>query len=153
MINKSKIIELVEEKLSPEQFLVDVSVSSGNVIHVEIDSEQGITISKCVEVSRHIEGSLDREEEDFELQVSSAGLGQAFKVYRQYLKSLEQEIEVTTRDGQKFRGVLTEVNEQGIEIESVSREKVEGSKKKELVTRTLRFEFDTIKEAKRIIKF
>ena len=69
------------------------------------------------------------------------------------MKSLEQEIEVTTRDGQKFRGVLTEVNEQGIEIESVSREKVEGSKKKELVTRTLRFEFDTIKEAKRIIKF
>ena len=73
------IITLIEEKLTEDQFIVEVEVSPANQISVQIDSENGISIDDCVAISRQIEGNLDREEEDFELQVSSAGLGQPFK--------------------------------------------------------------------------
>ena len=80
MIEKTKIQQLVEEKLDEDMFIVDVSVNERNVIHVFIDSFNGLTIDQCVAISRHVEHSLDRDEEDFELQVSSPGLTESFKV-------------------------------------------------------------------------
>ena len=88
MINRDLIIQLTEEKLKKDQFIVEVTVGQANRISVLLDSETGITIDDCIQVSRHIESNLDREAEDFELQVSSAGLGQPFKVHRQYIKNL-----------------------------------------------------------------
>ncbi len=73
MIDKEIIKKLVEEKLDDKMFLVDISVSERNVIHVFVDSYDGLTIEQCVTISRHVEHSFDREEEDFELQVSSPG--------------------------------------------------------------------------------
>lgn len=153
MIDKVKIAELVNEKLTSEQFLVDVTISSANVIHIMVDSDTGISINQIVEISRFVESNLDREVEDFELSVFSAGLTEPFRLVRQYKKNVGKEIEVFMLNGQKITGILTTVNDQGIDLEVTSKEKVEGSKKKELVTRIHHFEYSEIKEAKTILKF
>ncbi len=153
MIDKEKIVPLVDEKLNDGQFLVELSISVANVIHVIIDGIEGVNINKCVEVSRNIEHNLDRELEDFELQVSSAGLGQPFKVYRQFVKNENREIEVQTKEGAKFSGKMLNVGEQGFDLEVSKKEKVEGKKAKQLVTCIHHFSFEKIKEAKNIIKF
>jgi ribosome maturation factor RimP len=153
MIDRNKVIRLTEEKLKADQFIVDVTVSQANQVSVLLDSETGITIDDCVQLSRHIEGNLDREEEDFELQVSSAGLGQPFKVHRQYVKNLESEIEVVFTNGQKQSGILRQVDESGFDLEITKNEKVEGKKKKQPVTQKLRILFEEAKTVKNSIKF
>lgn len=153
MIDKKKIIELVEEKLTEDQFIVEIEVSPANQISVLVDSETGITIDHCIQISRQIEGSLDREEEDFELQVSSAGLGLPFKVHRQFIKNIDKEVEVVLNDGQKLEGVLKSVADESFELETSKREKVEGKKKKQLVVRLHQIAFEEAKTVKNIIKF
>ena len=153
MIDRGKIVQLTEEKLREDQFIVDLTVSQANQIIVLLDGENSLTIDDCIQISRHIESSLNRDEEDFELQVSSSGLGQPFKVYRQYVKNLGQEVQVVLKSGQKQEGRLKDVNESGFDLETSKNEKVEGKKKKQLVTRTCRFSFDEIKTVKNIIKF
>lgn len=153
MINKAKIAELVNEKLTDDQFLVDVTISAGNVIHIMVDSDSGISINQIVEISKHVDGSLDRDAEDFELSVFSAGLTEPFKLVRQYKKNEGKEIEVLLLNGQKLSGLLIGVNEQAIDLEVTTKEKLEGSKKKELVTKVHHLEYSEIKEAKKILKF
>ena len=153
MIDKVKIAELVNEKLTDDQFLVDVTVSSSNVIHVMVDSDTGISINQIVEISRFVEGNLDREVEDFELSVFSAGLSEPFRLVRQYKKNVGTEIDVLLVSGQKLTGVLAEADEHGINLEVTTKEKTEGSKRKELVIRVHRFDYQEIKEAKKILKF
>jgi ribosome maturation factor RimP len=153
MIDKVKIAELVNEKLTSDQFLVDVTVSSANIIHIMVDSDTGITINQIVEISRHVENNLDRETEDFELSVFSAGLTEPFRLVRQYKKNIGKEIEIFLLNGQKLAGILISAADQGIDLEVTTKEKVEGSKKKELVTRIHHFDYSEIKEAKTILKF
>jgi len=153
MIRKEKIEHLVGEKLTEDMFIVDLKISASNVISVLIDSFKGVDISTCVAISRHIENSLDREEEDFALEVSSAGLGQPFKVRKQYLKNVGREIEVITGEGVKFEGVLVEATDEGIKLDVTTKEKPEGSKKKIYVTRTHEFLYNQINSAKNIISF
>jgi len=153
MIDRKKIVQLIEEKLTDDQFIVDVEVSPANQISVLIDSEKGINIDHCVAISRQIEGNLDREIEDFELQVSSAGLGQPFKVFRQYTKNIGREVEVIFKDGQKLEGTLRNATDDGFELETAQKENVEGRKKKELVTRSHQISFEEVKTVKNIIKF
>jgi len=153
MIDKVKIAELVNEKLTDDQFLVDVTVSSSNVIHVMVDSDTGISINQIVEISRFVEGNLDREVEDFELSVFSAGLSEPFRLVRQYKKNVGTEIDVLLVSGQKLSGLITNADEQGINLEVTTKEKTEGSKKKELVTRVHKFDYQEIKEAKKVLKF
>ncbi|HCY43593.1 MAG TPA: ribosome assembly cofactor RimP [Prolixibacteraceae bacterium] len=153
MIDKAKIAELVNEKLTDDQFLVDVTISAGNVIHIMVDSDNGISINQIVEISKHVDGNLDREVEDFELSVFSAGLTEPFKLVRQYKKNEGKEIEVLLLNGQKLSGLLIGVDEQAIDLEVTTKEKPEGSKKKELVTKVHHLEYSEIKEAKKILKF
>jgi ribosome maturation factor RimP len=153
MIDKTKVLKLVEEKLEENMFLVDVSVSKSNVIHVFIDSFEGMTIEKCIEISRHVEHSFDREEEDFELQVSSPGLTESFKVKEQYIKYNGREVEVLTSDDVALTGIISEVNDEGITLETSKREKVEGHKKKQLIEKKHSLKFDEIKSAKAVISF
>lgn len=153
MIDKLKIAELVNEKLTEDQFLVDVTVSASNVIHVMVDSDTGISINQIVEISRFIEGNLDREVEDFELSVFSAGLSEPFTLVRQYKKNAGTEVEVLLTNGQKLSGLLLTVAEDAIELEVTTKEKTEGSKKKELVTRAHHIAYSEIKETKKILKF
>lgn len=153
MIDKTKIAELVNEMLADDQFLVDVTVSPTNVIHVMVDSDNGISINQIVEISRYVEGKLDRDVEDFELSVFSAGLTEPFRLVRQYKKNIGKEIGLVLANGQRLTGMLLAANDQGIELETASKEKMEGSKKKELVKRIHQFQYSEIKEAKTILKF
>lgn len=153
MIDKVKIAELVNEKLTEDQFLVDVKVSSSNVIDIMVDSDTGISINQIVEISRFIESNLDREVEDFELSVFSAGLSEPLSLVRQYKKNIDKEIEVLLTSGQKLTGILIKADDQGIDLEVTTKEKPEGSKKKELVTRVHSLAYPEIKEAKKVLKF
>ena len=153
MIEKAIIAAIVNEKLTEDQFLVDVTISSSNVIHVMVDSDSGISINQIVEISRYIEDKLDREVEDFELSVFSAGLSEPFSLVRQYKKNLGTEIEVLLTNGQKLIGLMTKADDQGIDLEVTTKEKSEGSKKKELITRVHPIGYSEIKEAKKILKF
>lgn len=153
MIEKAAVAHIVNETLTEEQFLVDVTVSSNNEIQVMVDSDSGLSINQIVEISRYVESKLDREKEDFELSVFSAGLTEPFKLVRQYKKNLGKEIEVLLTNGQKLTGLLTEVAEQAISLEVTTKEKLEGSKKKELVKRVHQLGYSEIKEAKKILKF
>ncbi|MBL7967754.1 MAG: ribosome assembly cofactor RimP [Prolixibacteraceae bacterium] len=153
MIAKEKIATLAAEKLTGDQFLVDVTVSATNVIHIMVDSDTGISINQIVEISRYVESGLDREVEDFELSVFSAGLTEPFRLVRQYKKNMGNEIELLLVGGQKMTGFLKSADDQQMELEVTAKEKIEGSKKKELVTRVHCFSYSEVKEAKRIIKF
>jgi len=153
MIEKKKILDLVTEKLENEMFLVDLNVNSNNVIHVEIDSFTGLTIDQCVAISRHIESNLDRETEDFELQVSSPGADQPFKVKEQYIKNIGRQVEITLKDGSTVRGKLTSASESEITVEISAKEKVEGSNKRVVVARSNHIQLEEIEKARVIISF
>lgn len=146
---------MATDYLSDNQaYLVDVSVSLGNRIVITIDHEQGIGIQTCAALSRWIEKHLDRETEDFSLDVTSPGLDQPFKVFRQYVKNVGKEIDVKRVDGTRVAGILISADEQkGIVLEQRGREKVEGKKSKQLVVRQHELTMDQIKETKIVIKF
>jgi len=153
MIDKVKIAELVNEKLTDDQFLVDVTVSPSNVIDIMVDSDTGISINQIVEISRFVESNLDREVEDFELSVFSAGLSEPLRLLRQYKKNIDTEVDVLLTSGLKLTGILLKADDQGIDLEVTTKEKSEGSKKKELVTRVHTLGYPEIKETKKILKF
>lgn len=100
MIDKNVVTRIVEEWLEgKDYFLVDVTVTPDDKIVVEIDHAEGVWIDDCVDLSRYIESKLNREEEDYELEVGSAGIGQPFKVLQQYIIHIGKEVEVLGKDG------------------------------------------------------
>lgn len=154
MIRKEKIKSIIEGFVSEKDaFIVDIKVSSSNKINIEIDSVTGFSINDCVEVSRLVESSLDRDEEDFELEVSSAGLSEPFKVIQQYQKNIGEEVETITKEGKKIKGILSNIFEEGFEVEESKMVKVEGKKKKQNIIEKHKFSFDQIKSTKIVIKF
>ena len=142
---------MVEEKLSDTMFIVDVSVGPGNAISVIIDSDEGLSIDKCIDMSRHIEHQFDRETEDFSLEVSSPGLTQPFKVLRQYLKNLGKEIEIVTAKGDKITGILKSADEKNFIAEIANNIKIDGKKTVEI--KTVEFSHQDIKSVKPVIIF
>jgi ribosome maturation factor RimP len=117
MVKKDQIIKLAEQFLADsENYLIDVKVSSTNKIMVLIENDNHVSISDCIALSRHIEHSLDREQEDFELEVSSPGIDQPFKSIRQFKKYIGQEVDIKLRDGLKHQGKLVTANESAISI-------------------------------------
>jgi ribosome maturation factor RimP len=109
VIAREKIEDIAKEALKDTKiFLVDIIVSRGNVIQVFIDQNDGISLDDCALLHRSIEDQLDREQEDFELQVSSPGLGQPIRVFPQYLKALGQKLEIVLQDGDIIKGALLE---------------------------------------------
>lgn len=146
--------QLVEEWLEGKNyFLVDVTVSPGDRIVVEIDHAEGVWIEDCVELSRYIESKLNREDEDYELEVGSAGIGQPFKVLQQYYNHIDQEVEVLTKDGRKLSGVLKDVDEDKFVVAVQKKVKVEGAKRPKLVEEDETFTYDEIKYTKYLISF
>jgi ribosome maturation factor RimP len=133
-------------------FLVEKKVSSANQIEILIDSFDNISIKDCILLSRHIEFSLDRDENDFSLQVASAGLSEPFKVFMQYQKYVGSQVDVYVRGGQKVFGKLIEADiSKGIKLETKRTERV-GKKKKE-VLEELHLTFDQIDKTKLVISF
>ncbi len=154
MIDKNIVKEIVEEGLAnSDSFLVDVMVRPGNIIVVEIDNEEGIDIDECVALHRFIESKLDREVEDYELEVGSAGITQPFKVLRQYQKNIGNEVEVLSKDGRKLTGVLKDANEEFFTVGVLNKVKIEGEKRKKEVETDLNFKYEEIKHCKYLIRF
>ncbi len=154
MIDKQELQTLVEEGLAgTDCFLVDVQVNPGNVLVVEIDNEAGVDIDRCVELHRFIESKLDRDVEDYELEVGSAGITAPFKVLGQYKKNVGNEVEVLTKDGRKLAGVLASADEAQFVITITKKVKPENSKRKVEVEENLTFAYDEIKYTKYLIRF
>tara|TARA_B100001094_G_C18021767_1_gene715497 strand:+ start:254 stop:739 length:486 start_codon:yes stop_codon:yes gene_type:complete len=151
MILESKIKELVDIRIEGTKlFVVDIKISASNKIDVLIDGFDGVSISDCVDVSRGVEHNLDRENEDFSLEVSSAGLDSPFLVPQQYEKNLGREVKVYTQDGKKHEGKLTHVDGDKIEITYQEKVRIEGRKKKEWVTRVEEYFFESEKKEEKI---
>ena len=154
MIDKKIVSGIVNEWLEDKDyFLVDVSVSPDDKIVVEIDHAEGVWIDDCVELSRFIESKLDREEEDYELEVGSAGIGQPFKVLQQYLIHIGKDVEVLTREGKKLEGVLKDANEETMTVTVMKKVKLEGAKRPKLVEEDVTFKYEEIKYTKYLISF
>ena len=157
MISKKTVLKLIDERieeLANGLFVVDLTISATNVIHVEIDKHEGnVSVSDCMSVSRNVEHNLDREEEDFELHVSSAGLDKPFRVPAQFAKNIGREVKVVLLDGTKKTGELKSANTKELVLETTRNEKPEGKKKKELIVEHHVLPMDQIKETKIVISF
>lgn len=154
MIDKNVVQAIVNEWLEgKDYFMTDLSVSTDNRIVVEMDHEEGVWIEDCVELSRFIENRLDRESEDFELEVGSAGIGQPFKVLRQYEIHEGDRVEVLTADGKKLAGVLGNVTAEGFTLTVQEKVKGEGAKRPKLTDRELAFGYQDVKYTKYLIDF
>ena len=157
MISKENITALIDERirdLEKDLYVVELSISAKNVIRVEIDKVDGnVTVDECVSISRNIEHNLDREKEDFELHVSSAGLDKPFRHINQYKKNIGRMIQVKSIESGKLEGRLSNVDDKGITLIRSEKKRIEGRKKKEVVEEEFQFDFDQIKETKIVISF
>jgi len=154
MIDKQKVNELVEQWLEgKDYFLTDLTVTPDDCITVEIDHADGVWIEDCVQLSRFIEEHLNRDEEDYELEVGSAGLGQPFKVLRQWQNHVGKEVEIVTRDGRKLKGTLKAASADAVTL--VTRQKVtpEGKKRPVLQDVDIDLPMADIKSGRYIIDF
>jgi ribosome maturation factor RimP len=154
MVQKDSIIQCVNDYISTsDYYLVDVRVSTDNHIIVEIDSFEGVSLDYCIQLTRHIESVFDREVEDYELEVGSAGLTEPFKVLKQYEKNIGNEVEVLTKTGKKMTGILTQADSAEFTLEIEKTEKLEGAKRKVKVAEAIAFSYEDIKHTKYIIRF
>ncbi len=149
MIDKNFISELVDEFLKnhPDLFLVELKLSASGKIAVFLDGDQGVPVSKCVDLSRFIENKLDREQEDFELEVSSVGVSKPLIMPRQFIKNTGREIEFTTSTGEKIKATLLEADQQGIVVEKEIKKKKKTSSEKTLEQTIEKFNYQDIENA------
>lgn len=136
-----------------EYFLTDLSVSDDDRIVVEIDHKDGVWIDDCVELSKFIEDRLDRNDEDYELEVGSAGIGQPFKVRRQYENHVGDAVEVKTTGKEKLKGTLKAVNPEGITITVKVKFKPEGAKRAKIIDEDRNIAFADIATCQAVIDF
>ncbi len=154
MIDKSLIEQIVADGLKDtDMFPVEISVSPDNRIVVEVDSMTAVDIDSCVALNRAIEQALDRDKEDFELEVGSAGLTSPFKVKQQFDKNIGNEVEVLTRDGLKFTGTLVETTEEGFTVEVARKVKHEGAKRPVIEMQPETLAYGDAKTVKYVINF
>ena len=154
MIEKSELTKVIEAALEgSELFLVDVAVSRDNNIVVEIDSMDCVSIDDCAKLTKAIESHFDRDVEDYELEVGSAGLTSPFKVKRQYEKYIDEEVEILTKDGRKLKGTLKDATDDNFTVSITKKVKPEGAKRPVEVTEDETFNYDEIKYTKYLIQF
>ena len=154
-MNASVIIDAINDEIVARGcFIVDVSVSKDNDIILTIESEEGtIELDDCVSLSRYFETKFDRETEDYSLTVSSAGLDQPFKVFRQFVKAVGTKVEVLLKGGKKMVAVLEAADQESITLKYSAKEAVEGKKKKEIVEHVGRYTMDQVNAVRPYIEF
>ncbi len=154
MIDKNVVKKLVDEWLQDKDyFLVDIEISPDDRIVVEIDHADGVWIEDCVALSRYIEERLSRDDEDYELEVGSAGLGQPFKVPQQYINCIGKEVEVLDADGVKVKGILKAVDGNDFTVGVEEKVKIEGKKRPQKMEVEHNYQMDKVKYTKYIISF
>ena len=154
MIDKNIVRRLVDEWLEgKEYFLVDIQISPDSKVVVEIDHADGVWIEDCVELSKCIEENLSRDEEDYELEVGSAGLGQPFKVPQQYINFIGKEVEVLDHDGRKVSGILKSVDGNKFVVSVNEKVHVEGKKRPVKMDVDHEYDMNEVKYTKYLISF
>jgi hypothetical protein len=154
MIDKNIVRRLVDEWLEgKEYFLVDIQISPDSKVVVEIDHVDGVWIEDCVELSKFIEENLSRDEEDYELEVGSAGLGQPFKVPQQYINFIGKEVEVLDHDGRKVSGILKSVDGNKFVVSVNEKVHVEGKKRPVKMDVDHEYDMNEVKYTKYLISF
>ena len=154
-MNVSEIIDAISSEIVARNcFIVDVTISKDNDVEITIESENGcVELDDCVSVSRFFETKFDREKEDYSLTVTSAGLDQPFKEFKQYQKAVGSKVEVQLKGGRKLIATLSEADEESITLRYSAKEAVEGKKKKELVEHNDRFTMDQVNSVRPHIEF
>ena len=154
-MNVSEIKDALQSELVARGcFLVDVTVSKDNDIVVTIESEEGkIELDDCVALSRYFETQFDREKEDYALTMTSAGLDQPFKVFKQFAKAVGTKVEVQLKGGKKMVALLEAADEESVTLKYSVKEAVEGKKKMELVEHVDRFTLDQVNTVRPFIEF
>ena len=154
MIDKQLLTQTIEQAIEGSSiFIVDIKINPGNAIVVEIDSPENIDIDTCAAITRKIEAVFDRDAEDYELEVGSAGLTAPFKVKGQYLKNIGNEVEVLTRDGRKMQGTLVAVGDDDFTIEVAKKVKEPGAKRPSIIMEPITLEISNTKSVKYLINF
>ncbi len=151
---RNKVADLLQIFLdeNPNLFLIDLKITGDNNIRVLLDGDEGVTLEACIAASRQIEHNLNREEQDFSLEVSSAGIGSPLELPRQYNKNKGKVLEAITLEDEVFEGNLVEVNQLGITLEWKARELKPIGKGKVTVIKTKQLPFISIKKARVVIK-
>ncbi len=157
MIDTKKIVAQAEAHLEgTDMFVVECTCTPANEIELLIDSDTTLSIDACVALSRAIEAEYDRDTEDFQLTVASAGIGSPIKLLRQYPKLIGRSVEVLMLDGIKVIGELKDASEEGVTVAYQEKQVVEstsGKKKKQLVEVVGKYPFDQIKWVKEFLDF
>jgi ribosome maturation factor RimP len=157
MITKELVRKLAQERIDELDrglFIVSISISPKFVINLELDKFEGyVAIDDCVSVSRNVEHNLDREEQDFELHVSSAGLDKPLRVLPQFIKNIGRTVEVTTKDGKTLEGELLEASDEKLVMKTTRTEKSPETKKKVTIVEDSTLLMANIKETKIVISF
>ena len=154
-MKKSEIIDAISSEIVARGlYLIDVTISKDNDIEITIESEEGkVELEDCVAISRFFETQFDREQEDYALTVTSAGLDQPFKVLKQYIKTIGKKVEVQLKGGKKMVAVLEAADQDSITLKYSQKEAVEGKKKKEIVEHVDRFTMDQINAVRPFVEF
>ena len=155
MLSETTIKTLIANGLEerPDLFLIDLTLHSDNKISVVIDGDNGVTVEDCMLMSRAIEHNLDREEDDFSLDVASAGATSPLTNKRQYKKNIGRTLQVKAQPDLKIEGILSEVNDAEVTLEWETKEPKPVGKGKIKVKKQAKIMYDDILEAKVIIKF
>ncbi|WP_396138243.1 ribosome assembly cofactor RimP [Flavobacterium sp.] len=155
MTFKNKVQELLDVALAerPELFLVDLSINDANKISINLDGDQGVNLQDCIDISRSIENNLDREEQDFSLEVASAGVSSPLKFVRQYKKNIGRTLNVKTNSSDDLEAKLVAADEEKISLEWQAREPKKIGKGKETVQKKVDILYENIKEAIVIVSF
>ena len=154
MIDKTALTTFIESQLEGTGlYLVDLTVSPANEIKVEVDSDTSVDIDECVALTRKIEQEFDRDKEDYELEVGSAGLTSPFKVRRQYEKNIGHEVEVLSADGKKYKGLLREAGDDSFTIVCEEKVKPEGAKRPVIEKVEHTFGYGDVKYTKYLLQF
>lgn len=156
MIDEQSLRDFLNGRLEgTPYYLIDVKREPGDRYVVEIDSDEGVDIDYCAELTHAVDEAFprDTDADDYELEIGSAGLTSPFKVRRQYDKNIGQDVEVLTRDGRKLHGMLAEADDEGFELETTVKERPEGSKRPVEVSRRERFAYTDVKSVRCELKF
>ena len=153
-MNRQEILNLTNQALEENEslFLVTLDIDQNNKINIIVDGDQGVPLKECIRINRFIENELDREEEDYSLEVSSPDIAQPLKLIRQYNKNIGKILTVKT-EKETFEGKLTEVNDNSIELSWKAREPKPIGKGKITVDKNAEIAFDDIIQTKVKILF
>jgi ribosome maturation factor RimP len=153
-MDRELIKKTVTEKLeNTDYYLIDVKISKDNDIKVEIDNDGGVSVDDCAMLSRYIEEQLDREAEDYSLEVGSSGITEPFKVLRQYRKNIGNEVEMMLKSGKKLTGILEDATEEAVTIAVKHKEQKKSATETVALVLHLTYKYEDIKYTKYLIKF